>query len=245
MRIAVIPMAGAGTRFLEVFHDKKLAPVPPNGEPMFIHAIQKLAFSYDKIILIPRERDSIQAALGDYPHISQYASVIASQTETRGPLDTVLYAESMLQDHLDAELIICNCDQVLAWPGEWALSWLKERGAIGGIPTVERKSKRHSYVELDEKYPGKINRVREKEKISNRATIGVYWFRKVSDFLHAAKAVIENKDTAPNGEYYVSHVYNYLDGLILEYPLCEFWSLGEPENFARYVAKNYLLGEDA
>lgn len=244
MRIVVIPMAGFGTRFLDVFSDKKLTPIPPDSEPMFIHAIQKLGFSYNKIILIPREEDSIQTALENYPQISRDATVIATKVETRGPLDTVNYAKSILQEYLEAELVICNCDQVLVWPGEWALSWLKERGAIGGIPTIERHSKRHSYAEIDENYPCKITRVREKEKISNRATIGVYWFRDVASFLPAAEEVFKNKDVAPNGEYYVSHVYNYLDGLILEYPLCEFWSLGEPDNFTNYLTKNYAIGED-
>lgn len=243
-RIVVIPMAGFGVRFLEVYADKKLTPVPPDGEPMFIHAIQKLDFSYDRIILIPREANAIQSVLNDYPHIARRATIIPTQRETRGPLDTVMHAKSILLEHLAAELVICNCDQVLVWPGEWALSWLNERGAIGGIPTIARKSQRHSYAEIDEKYPCKITRVREKERISNRATIGVYWFKDVASFLPAAEEVFSNKDVAPNGEYYVSHVYNYLNGLILEYPLCEFWSLGEPENFTKYVTKNYLLGED-
>jgi len=245
VRIVVIPMAGSGTRFLTTFSDKKLTPVPPNDEPMFIHAIQKLGFTYDKIVLIAREAAPIESILKNYPLISQYATVVATQVGTKGPLDTVMYAQSVLQENLDAELVICNCDQVLVWPGDWALSWLKERGASGGIPTIERKSARHSYVAIDDNYPCKITRVREKERISNRATIGVYWFREVSSFLNAANEVMQRNDVAPNGEYYVSHVYNYLNGLILEYPLCEFWSLGEPENFANYVAKNYLLSEDA
>jgi hypothetical protein len=237
-------MAGFGTRFLEVHSDKKLTPVPPHGEPMFIHAILKLGFSYDKIILLPRETDSIASALHDYPQIAQLTTIVPTEGETKGPLDTVLFARKQLEQYPDAELVICNCDQVLVWPGEWALNWLKERGAVGGIPTIERKSKRHSYAEIDDKYPCKIKRVREKEPISNRATIGVYWFRHISQFLLAADAVFAHKDIAPNGEYYVSHVYNYLNGLLLEYPLCEFWSLGEPGNFANYVQKNYLLGDD-
>lgn len=244
MRIVAIPMAGFGTRFLEVHSDKKLTPVPPDGDPMFIHAIKKLAFHYDQIVLIPREKSSIESALYSYPEIAHLTTIIPTQQQTAGPLDTVMYAKSFLQRHSEAELVICNCDQVLVWPGEWALSWLKNRGAMGGIPTIERKSTRHSYAAIDEKYPCKINRVREKERISNRATIGVYWFREIAHFFQSAEKVFQNKDIAPNGEYYVSHVYNYLDGLILEYPLCEFWSLGEPENFARYISKNYLLGED-
>lgn len=244
MRIVVIPMAGLGTRFLEVFADKKLAPVPPYGEPMFIHAIEKLGFSYDKIILISREEETIQTILSDYPQIAKYTRVVATNCQTKGPLDTVFYAKTLLEDNMSAELVICNCDQVLVWPGEWALNWLKERGAKGGIPTVERRSNRHSYAEIDARHPGKIIRVREKERISNRATIGVYWFRDIASFLTAAVEVFNKNDVAPNGEYYVSHVYNYLTGLILEYPLCEFWSLGEPENFANYIEKNYLLGDD-
>lgn len=245
VRIVVMPMAGAGTRFLTLAPDKKLAPIPPLDEPMFIHAIQHLGFTYEKLLLVPKEASAILSAIERFPSIAKLTQIIPTHTETKGPLDTVLHAKSVLQEYAQAELIICNCDQVLVWPGEWALTWLNKRGAQGGIPTIERNSPRHSYVKMDERYMGKIVQVREKEKISNRATIGVYWFRTVENFLKAAEQVIMHQDTAPNGEFYVSHVYNYLHGLILEYPLCEFWSLGEPENFTNYVAKDYCLGLDA
>lgn len=245
MRIVAMPMAGLGVRFSELHPDKKLTPIPPNNEPMFIHAILHLGFSYDKILLIPQEKESIEAALSHYPSIAEKAIVVPTGGLTRGPLDTVLRAQSILADDPTAELLICNCDQVLVWPGEWALSWLKERGAIGGIPTMERQSHRHSYAAIDEHYAGRVTRVREKERISNRATLGVYWFREIASFLRAAQSVVENNDVAPNGELYVSHVYNYLEGLTLEYPLCESWSLGEPENYESYLAKNYRLGKDA
>lgn len=241
MRIVLMPMAGLGIRFSAIHEDKKLAPVPPDGEPMFIHAIQHLGFSFDFVVLLPQKKESVESILIEYPKIHKKVKIIETKTLTQGPLDTIMYARPILLEYSNAEIVICNCDQVLVWPGNWALEWFKKRGAVGGIPTIERKSDRHSYVKLDDNYACRVIRVREKEKISNRATIGVYWFNNAAKFLHAAECVFEQKDTAPNGEYYVSHVYNYLNDLILEYPLCEFWSLGEPENYSNYITRNYAL----
>ena len=131
-------------------------------------------------------------------------------------------------------VVIANIDQVMVWPGDWALDWFRKRGATGGIPTIEKHTDRHSCVRIDPERPHHVLETREKERISNRATIGVYWFREAKMLLSAADAMIAANDRAPNGEFYVAPVYNYLDGIILEYPLCEFWSLGEPENLTKY-----------
>ncbi len=242
MRIVVMPMAGSGSRFSNLHPDKKLMPIPPNNDPMFIHAIKNIGFEFDKIVLLPQKANQINSVLNDFKEIKKKSVVIETNKLTRGPLDTVMYARQFLEENPHAQLLICNCDQVLSWPGDWALEWFRDRNAVGGIPTVERYSERHSYAKIDENYACKIIAVKEKQKISNRATIGLYWFQTTFGFLKAADTVFDKRDTAPNGEYYVSHVYNYLKGLILEYPLCEFWSLGEPENYLNYISKNYMIG---
>jgi len=233
MRVVVMPMAGRGSRFKEVHPCKVKADV--HGVPMFVHSIQNLGCSFDRVILIARREHEIglycsELGLTDY-------TIVEIDEETDGPMDTVLKARSLIYD--DEEIIIANSDQVMCWNGDWALDWLKSRGAVGGIPTMTKKSSRHSYVRIDENYPGKIAEVREKERISERATIGFYWFSQAKDLWSAAERMYEFNDRAPNGEFYVGPVYNYLEGLILEYPLCEFWSIGEPDNLEAYLNKDY------
>lgn len=239
MRTVVIPMAGRGSRFKSVHDTKVLYPIPPAGEPMFVHAVRHLGFTFDRLILITQEShripDHAGRHLGDLPDVR----CVELREITGGPLDSVLRARPLLEAAPDSELVICNADQVMVWPGDWAMEWFVRRGAAGGIPTVRRDSLRHSYVGLDPSIPHKVVRVREKETISDRATIGVYWFRRAGGFLEAADRLIAADDRAPNGEFYVGPAYSHLDGLTLEYPLCEFWSVGEPENLEAYLKRDY------
>jgi hypothetical protein len=242
MRTVVIPASGLGSRFKTVHNTKVLYPVPPDGIPMFAHAVKTLGFSFDRLILISLIAHELPAKAGEHLRAID-AELIELATATRGPADTVLHARDRLLEDPKGELVVCNVDQSMVWPGDWAMQWFLARGAIGGIPTIERSSNRHSYCMMDQNIDHKVSGVREKQRVSPRATVGVYWFREAQAFLDAADRMIAAKDTAPNGEYYVGPVYNYLDGLILEYPLCEFWSLGEPPNLEAYLARDYTQSE--
>ena len=232
MRTVVIPMAGKGTRL----HDQGIKVlIPVDGKPMFITAILNLGFSFDDLILVSRVEHRIEEKFGCLPHLASRIKVVEINEDTEGPLCTVLKAREFIVP--EQEVVIVNSDQILVWPGDWALTWFWRRGAVGGIPTIRDTSPRHSYVRAGETY-GTITEVKEKEPISDRASIGVYWFRTGHQFLDAADAVIQANSRAPNGEFYVSAVYNMLDGLILEYPMCEFWSLGEYESLTAYLERN-------
>lgn len=52
-----------------------------------------------------------------------------------------------------------------------------------------------------------VTEVREKEVISNEATVGIYNFKHGSDFVKYAKMMI-NKNIRVNNEFYVAPVYN-------------------------------------
>ena len=239
MRTLVMPMAGDGIRFQALHPFKVLCPVGPQKEPMFLHALRNLGFSYDRAIFICRKEHGIPKHVERILGPDDSIHCIEIDHLTGGPMESVLKCRSLLEETPDQEVVIANVDQVMVWPGDWALGWFKRRGAIGGIPTIEKHSDRHSYARIDPSKPHHIIEVREKQRISNRATIGIYWFREAKALLSAADALMAADDRAPNGEFYVAPVYNYLNGLVLEYPLCEFWSLGEPENLRKYE-ESYL-----
>lgn len=229
-----MPMAGRGERMKPLTDCKVLLPVGPENTPLFILATQKLGFSFDKIVYVARAEHQIKQITDRWLSHSIERKIIEVSDDAMGPLDSALRARAEFENS-DDELVIVNSDQVMDWPGNWAMDWFKRRGAVGGIPTVERNSPRHSYVELDPKMPHKVIRAREKEVISNRATVGIYWFASGRQFAQAAdKCMAESPGTVVK-EYYVAPIYNFLNGLILEFPLCEFWSIGEPKNLALYL----------
>ena len=57
---------------------------------------------------------------------------------------------------------------------------------------------------------GLVNRVVEKQAISNDATVGIYNFRRGADFVRAAEDMIA-EDLRVNDEFYVAPVYNQPD----------------------------------
>ena len=56
---------------------------------------------------------------------------------------------------------------------------------------------------------GEVNKVVEKEVISNEATVGIYNFQRGSDFVKAADQMIA-KNLRVNNEFYVAPAYNEL-----------------------------------
>jgi dTDP-glucose pyrophosphorylase len=53
-----------------------------------------------------------------------------------------------------------------------------------------------------------VERVAEKDPISDVATVGVYYFSKGSDYVKYANRMIEKEDRV-NGEFYVCPVFNH------------------------------------
>jgi len=93
-----------------------------------------------------------------------------------------------------------------------------------------------SYVELDE--TGFVKQVKEKEKISNNASTGLYVFRNAKQFFQTAEKMIKN-DIKVKDEFYVSEIYNMLldSGGRFEIDIAdEFIPLGTPDDIRKNEA---------
>src|SRR5271166_1504985 len=98
MRTVVIPASGLGIRFKPVNDTKVLYPVPPEGKPMFVHAVETLGFSFDRLILVSLIEHELPSKAGRYLQAIN-AELIELTATTRGPADTVLRArERLLED---------------------------------------------------------------------------------------------------------------------------------------------------
>ena len=75
----------------------------------------------------------------------------------------------------------------------------------GGILTFPASHPKWSYAKLDD--DGFVSEVAEKKPISKHATVGVYWWKKGSDYVKYAEQMIE-KNIRVNNELYVCPVYN-------------------------------------
>ncbi len=80
-------------------------------------------------------------------------------------------------------------------------------GSDGHVMTMTSDDPKWSYIHYDD--TGAINGVVEKEVVSNDATVGVYNFRRGSDFVRYAHQMVA-EDNRSKGEFYVAPVYHSL-----------------------------------
>jgi dTDP-glucose pyrophosphorylase len=108
----------------------------------------------------------------------------------------------------------------------------------GAILVFKSLHPKWSYAKVDAN--DYVVEVAEKKVISDLATVGVYYWRRGSDYIKYAKNMIK-KNIKTNGEFYVCPVFNEA---ILEKKRIKvahvdnMWGLGTPEDL-NYFKENY------
>jgi dTDP-glucose pyrophosphorylase len=107
----------------------------------------------------------------------------------------------------------------------------------GGMLTFTSTHPKWSFAKVEDGY---VSEVAEKKPISDTATVGVYYWKKGSDYVKYAEQMIE-KDIRVNNEFYVCPAFNEAikDGKkIKTVPIKKMWGLGTPEDL-RYFLTYY------
>ncbi len=229
----LIPMAGRGRRFEDAGYSFPKPIIDVNGKPMIQIIIENLNFS-DQHIFITQKEHMEKYSIKEMLNLIKKDSELISVNEiTEGATCTVLLAKELINN--DEELIIANSDQWVNWNNQHFLSYLREKDADGGIVTFIATHPKWSFVKTDE--DGLVTEVAEKKPISNIATVGIYYFKKGSDFVKAAEQMIA-KNIRTNNEFYVAPVFNEMienKKKILTYPVAEMRGLGTPEDLKRFI----------
>ena len=114
-------------------------------------------------------------------------------------------------------------------------------GVLTYIPDYEikiGKPDKHSFVE---KQDGECTYFSEKIAVSTEALVGVHYFKSKKVFIDAYENMIECNERAPNGEFYMSLMYNSVlrnGGKVAAIPLQKnekFFPVGDPENYFKYT----------
>lgn len=203
----VIPMAGAGSRFASKGYKHPKPLIPVKGVAM-IHVVinnlrPKQAHRY---IFICQQRHIDEHGLNE--KLTDWApgcKVIGLNGMTEGAACTVLAARELIDN--DDLLMIANSDQYIDTSIDDYLQNMAARNFDGQIMTMNANDPKWSFVGLDKN--NLVTHVVEKEVISGDATVGIYNFKKGSDFVVAADKMIAQNLRA-NGEFYVAPVYNQL-----------------------------------
>lgn len=206
----VIPMAGRGSRFSQAGYALPKPLIDVNGKPMIARVIENLRpdFAHRFIFLVLQEHLD-QYGVGEKLRgwAGPHTAIVPVNAVTEGAACTVLLAKTLLTSLND--MLIANSDQIVDFSLQEFVGSARAGGADGSILCFEASDEKWSFAKLDA--AGNVVEVAEKKRISNLATVGIYWFRRGSDFVSGAESMIK-KNVRTNNEFYVCPVYNELIG---------------------------------
>jgi dTDP-glucose pyrophosphorylase len=204
----VVPMAGAGSRFVKAGYKDPKPLIPILGEPMIRVAIENLRPSTPHRFIFICQRAHLEAfQLADKLKRWGGAGTIVADVRslTEGAACTVL----TMKEHIDtsAPLMIANCDQYIDVEIDDYLAAMARKDLDGMIMTLRSSDAKWSYAALDDK--GHVTSVVEKKVISQHATVGVYNYARGANFVAAAERMIALNERV-NNEFYVAPAYNQM-----------------------------------
>lgn len=229
----VIPMAGLGKRFADAGYSFPKPLIDVNGKPMIQRVVDSLNFEEARFIFVANSSHAEKyhlAALLD--QVAPGHELLLVDNLTRGAAETVLVAEELIDS--SAPLVIANSDQLIDWDANQIMFGWQSTRVDAGVLVFESTHPKWSFVRLDQS--DNVVEVAEKKPISNIATVGVYYFRHGSSFVHAAKEMIRTNQTV-NGEFYVAPTLNELvkqGKRVVTAPVEKMWGLGTPEDLDTY-----------
>ena len=203
----VIPAAGEGKRFAEKgFLDPKPL-IKLHGIPLIVWVIANFTFEKgDSLLIVGRSNHKIDSVVEEYCHnLDLEIDFLFLDKLTDGAARTVdLAAEQLVQSK---PMIVANSDQYISTSIDSFLQNSKSELFDGTVMTMRANSNKWSYVLTNDR--DEIIRIEEKKEISNDATVGIYGWKRVSDFRRSFSDSVKNFQTV-NGEYYLAPTYNYL-----------------------------------
>ncbi len=225
-------MAGLGSRFVEAGYSTPKPMIDVKGKPMVQASIESLNL-VGRYIYVVQKAHYEQYDLGTFlQKVTPSCEVLQVGGTTEGTVSTALVARSLIDT--DNPLIIANCDQILDWDSK---DFMASNRGDGSIVVFNSSDAKWSYVSVSD--AGSVERVAEKEVISEYATAGVYYWKKGSDYVKYADQMIA-KNIRTNNEFYVCPVYNeaLLDNKkIVTYRVNKMWGVGTPEDLQLYLAR--------
>ena len=232
----LIPMAGAGSRFAQVGYSFPKPLIEVNGKPMIQVVLENLNIEANYTFVVRKEhyeKYSLQYLL---TLIAPNCNIVQVDELTEGSACTTMLAKEFINN--DDPLLLANSDQFMEWNSNESLYAFNADGIDGGILTFKATHPKWSYAKVGA--DGFVSEVAEKKPISEDATVGVYYWKKGSDYVKYTEQMIE-KDIRTNGEFYICPVFNeaIADGKKIRIKEIErMWGIGTPEDL-KYFLENY------
>ena len=233
-----ITMAGLGSRFTKAGFDRPKYEIEAMGIPLFDWSM----FSLEAFRAAGwRFRFAVRDRLGASEYVAGRADVLGLGRIRVLCLDDVTDGQAttamLLAEDAPAEepFAIYNIDTFVV-PG--AMRPPSPAACAGWIPCFPAPGDGWSFARADA--DGNVTELREKQRISDNATVGLYWFDSAARYINAYRGYYGVAGREEKGERYVAPLYNQLisEGApvrISQLALEDVGMLGTPEQVADFI----------
>lgn len=229
----LVPMAGAGSRFAQQGYTFPKPLIEVNGKPMIQVVVENLNIEAHYIFIVQQEHYEKYNLKYLLNLIAPGCDIVQVNGVTEGAACSTLLAKEYINN--DSPLVMANSDQYVEWNSNECMYAFTADEIDGGILTFEATHPKWSYARVGT--DGFVSEVAEKKVISNEATVGVYYWKKGSDYVKYAEQMIE-KNIRVNNEFYVCPVFNEAigDGKKIKVKRVEnMWGIGTPEDLETFL----------
>lgn len=229
----LIPMAGLGSRFAQKGYTFPKPLIDVNGRPMIQVVTDNLNIDANYIFVVQQEHLEKYNLTHLLNLIKPNCKVVVIDKLTEGAACTTLLAKELIDN--DNPLIIANSDQYIEWNSNETMYSFSNNDIDGGMLVFKAVHPKWSFAKLDS--TGFIEKVAEKDPISDIASVGIYYWSKGSDYVKYAEQMID-KDIRVNNEFYVCPVINeaIADGKKFKVSYVkEMWGIGTPEDLETFL----------
>ena len=232
----LIPMAGLGSRFADAGYELPKPLIDVNGIPMIKSVVDSIDIKGNYIFIVQLEHFKKYNLKNILKDIAPNCEIVIIDGLTEGAASTTLAARQYIDN--DQPLIIANSDQIIKWNSK---KFLRLSKAFDGLIATFEETEQNPKWSYSETIGGLVLRVAEKEVISNRANVGIYGFKKGSDYVKYAEQMIE-KDIRVNNEFYIAPIYNELIAdkkVVFAFDVEKMYGVGTPEDLKVYLENNF------
>lgn len=222
-----IPLCGRGSRFA------------PLNKP-FVNVFEKPILNYVTDVLSVKPYIIVNDRTYN-SNLEKYGTIVNIHKETVGAAETIL--EGVKSSNIqEGSILIIDCDNY------YTVDLVKLCGKYPNDNQVfsfydEQPVPYYSYVSVDASM--NILQIREKEKISNYANTGAYYFANIPNLVHYCEKVLNEKQFFKGEAYISSVIHSMLQSNISWKCNCisknEYHSLGTPEQVAVYKQRTYAF----
>ena len=228
----LIPMAGLGSRFVKEGFKVPKQLINIKDRHLIDISLDCLDYKDCNLIFVVRDEHVYNHHMDELlkKKFGDEIKIVVLDKLTDGSVCSCLYAEEYIDN--DAPLVIHTLD--IEFRPKFNPHTLNDLNGDGLILTFKSNSINYSYAQLDD--VGNVTATAEKKAISPNACVGIYGFKKGSDFCKYAREMID-RDLRTNNEFYISPLYNLLieDGKqIKTFPVDKMHIFGTPDEYHFY-----------